>query len=74
MLTQHSNPYQNRIRIHFNSQVKQNTDSYLLILYLSGHLVSPVGRYLMEERPHILELVLLIFLTNWRMVFGWTSH
>ena len=37
-------------------------------------MVLLAGRYLVEERPHMLEYILLNFLTNWRQDFVWRSH
>ena len=44
-----------------------------LNLLISGLTVLLAGRYLVEERPHMLEYILLNFLTNLSQDIEWRS-
>ena len=41
--------------------------------FISGLMVLLAGRYLVQERPHMLEYILLNFLTNWSQDIEWRN-
>ncbi len=59
-----------RIMVSINHYYNNDSSHSLLI---SGLMVLLAGRYLVEERPHMLESILLNFLANWRRDIEWRS-